>query len=194
MNRQITFRQYRAMDLFFLTALLCLCESLIVLGATRWFPSQPYTLSLAPAVAALVMMRWGVFAFVPALAGGAAFCLVSRATGGQWLIYCLGNLASLAMTAFVRRLTWQRVKENVLLTMLHGFLTALLMQLGRALIALVLGAAPMVCLGFMTTDVLSTLFAVLVMWICRRLDGMLEYQPHYLKRVQEEKEKEARRN
>ena len=74
--------------------------------------------------------------------------------------------------------------------MLFGLLTALLMQLGRALIALLLGTAPALCAGFITTDVLSTLFAVLLVWIARRLDGMLEEQKHYLRRVAEEMEKE----
>ena len=58
MKQQITFRQYRNMDLFFFTALLCLCESLIALASNRWFPGEPYTLSLTSAVTAIVMVRW----------------------------------------------------------------------------------------------------------------------------------------
>ena len=78
----------------------------------------------------------------------------------------------------------------MLLALLHGALAALLMQLGRALIALVLGYPLAACGGFVATDVLSTLFAALLIWIVRRLDGMLEEQKHYLTRVAEEMEKE----
>ena len=81
--------------------------------------------------------------------------------------------------------------ENVLLALLYGFITAVLMQVGRLLLALLLGNPFPVCVGFVTTDVLSPFFAALVIWICRRLDGMLEEQTHYLKRTQKEKENQG---
>ncbi len=196
MKHQITLRQYRMMDLFLFTVLLCVCEALITLGATRWFPAEPYTLSLAPAVTAIVMVRWGGFTAIPAVLGAFVFCLASGAALPQYLIYCVGNLAALALTQFLYRLGWKRLHEQVLLALLYGLLTALLMQAGRALIALALGTGPAVCLGFFTTDALSAVFAVLIVWITRRLDGMLEEQTHYLRRVAEEmeKEKQAREN
>ena len=190
MKHQITFRQYRAMDLFVFTALLCICETLITFGATRWFPGEPYTLSLTPAVTAIVMVRWGGFAAIPAVLGAFVFCLASGASLSQYAIYCVGNLAALALTQFLSCFGWKRLQKSVLRAMLFGLLTALLMQLGRALIALLLGTAPALCAGFITTDVLSTLFAVLLVWIACRLDGMLEEQKHYLRRVAEEMEKE----
>ena len=64
----------------------------------------------------------------------------------------------------------------------------LAMQLGRMAVALATGHDPLACLGFITTDVLSLLFSVLILWIARRLDGMLEDQKHYLFRIQREKE------
>ena len=190
MKKQISFRQYRAMDLFLFTALLCGCEALITLGATRWFPGEPYTLSITPAVTAIVMVRWGGYAAIPAMLGAWVFCFVSGAALPQYLIYCVGNLASLVLTRFLCGDGWKRLHENVLLAMLYGLSTALLMQLGRLALGLVLGGSLQVCAGFVTTDTLSTLFAVLIVWIARRLDGMLEEQRHYLHRVAEEMERE----
>lgn len=190
MKQQITFRQYRAMDLFMFSALLCVCEALITLGATRWFTGEPYTLSITPAVTAVVMVRWGGFAAIPAVLGAFVFCLVSGAALPQYIIYCVGNLAALVLTQCLCRERWKRLHENVLLSMLYGLLTAVLMQLGRFLLALVMGNSLGLCVGFITTDVLSGLFAVLIVWITRRLDGVLEEQRHYLKRVAEEMEKE----
>lgn len=190
MKQQITFRQYRAMDMFLFTALLCVCETLITLGATRWFPGEAYTLSITPAVTAIVMVRWGGFAAIPAVLGAFVFCLASGASVAQYIIYCVGNLAALVLTQFLRRDGWKRLHDNVLLTMLYGLLTAVLMQVGRGVLALVLGTPVATCLGFVTTDVLSGLFAVIIVWIMRRLDGMLEEQRHYLKRVAEEMERE----
>lgn len=192
MKQQITFRQYRAMDLAIFTALLCICESLITLGATRWFTGEPYTLSLTPAVTAIVMVRWGGFAAIPAVLGAMVFCLFSGATLPQYIIYCVGNLASLVLTQILCRDGWKRLHDNVLFAMLYGLLTAVLMQLGRFLIAVAMGNPLAVCIGFISTDTLSVLFAVLLVWITRRLDGVLENQKHYLKRVAEEMEKERR--
>ncbi len=190
MKQQITFRQYRAMDLFLFTVLGCLCEALIALGATRWFPGEPYTLSVIPAVTAVVMVRWGGFAALPAVLGAFVFCLVSGATLPQYIIYCVGNLASLVLTQVLCRDGWKRLHENVLFALLYGILTAVVMQAGRFLIALVMGNSLQLCVGFITTDTLSILFAALIVWITRRLDGVLEEQKHYLKRVAEEMEKE----
>lgn len=190
MKQQITFRQYRAMDLTMFTALLCICEALITLGATRWFTGEPYTLSITPAVTAIVMVRWGGFAAIPAVLGAFVFCLVSGAALPQYIIYCVGNLAVLVLAQVLCRGGWKRLHDNVLLSMLYGLLTAVLMQLGRFLLALVMGNSLSLCVGFITTDVLSGLFAVLIVWIARRLDGVLEEQRHYLRRVADEMEKE----
>lgn len=188
MANQMSFRQYRRMDILFLTALLCLCEALIALGANRWFPGEPYTLSLAAAVCALVMIRWGKWAFIPAVAGACAFCLASKASSIQYLIYGAGNLFGMGMLFFVKKLGWKKIRDNVLLSMLYGLLICLLMQLGRMIIALITGHDPIQCLGFITTDILSLLFSVLILWIARRQDGLMEDQKHYLFRIQREQQ------
>jgi len=182
----MSFKRYRALDLCMFTALLCICESLIVLLSSHGFSDQPFTLSLTSAVTAVVMVRWGAYAAIPAAAGAAAFCFASGAQPLQFAVYCGGNLLALALVPVLRRMTWRKLHEHVLLAMLYGLLCALLMQTGRAVIALIAGSPPAVCAGFISTDILSSLFAVLVVWICRRLDGMLEDQKHYLRRVHEE--------
>ena len=140
MKHAISFKQYRGMDVFFFTSLLCICEGLIILAATRWFPSQPYTLSLVPAIVAIVMVRWGAFAAIPAAAGALIYCLLSGAGAHHYVIYLCGNLAALALLPFIRRVTWQKIHDNVLLCMLYGLMTALLMQLIRAALSLLFGS------------------------------------------------------
>ena len=174
------------MDLCIFTALLCICEALIVTASRAWFPHEPFALSLTPAITAVVMVRWGAFAAVPAVAGALALCLFSNAGMMQYLVYVVGNLTCLLLLPALRRITWQRLHEHVLLAMVYGFAVALLMQAGRALAAIAIGEPLAVSLGFISTDVLSALFAVLIVWICRRLDGMLEDQRHYIKRIHEE--------
>ncbi len=192
MKKQISFRQYRAMDIFMFTALLCVCETLITLGATRWFTGEPYTLSVTPAVTAIVMVRWGGFAAIPAVLGAFVFCLVSGATLSQFAIYCIGSLAALVLVPAIRRMGWKKLHENALLLLFYGLLTALLMQTGRAVLALLMGNSPAICAGFIMTDTLTEVFTMLIVWIVRRLDGVLEEQRHYLKRIADEMEKERK--
>ena len=174
------------MDLCMFTAMMCICEALIVLASKKWFPYEPFMLSLTPAITAVVMVRWGAYAALPALAGALALCISSGAQPVQYLVYGAGNMLSLALLPVLRRVGWRALHENVLLAMAYGLMTALLMQLGRAAVALLCGMPMGVCAGFVTTDVLSLLFSILIVWICRRLDGMLEEQRHYLKRIHEE--------
>ena len=183
---RMTFTRYRMMDLCIFTALLCVCEAMIVMASSIWFVQEPYMLSLTPAIVSVVMVRWGAYAAIPAAAGGLVLCLVSHAQPMQYLVYCAGNLLALALVPVIRKITWRALHENVLLAMAYGMLSALLMQIGRAAIAWLGGMPIGVSAGFITTDVLSLLFSVLVVWICRRLDGMLEEQKHYVKRIREE--------
>ena len=170
------------MDLAMLTLILVFCEWLIVRASTRWFPGELYVLSVTPVVTAIVMIRWGAFGLVPALAGGTAYCLASGAAAGEYVIYMGGNLLSLLLVPVIRKAGWQTIRDRASYSMLYGVSCALLMQLGRALIALCLGHGEAFLL-FFTTDVLSCVFCAVTMWIARRLDGVLEEQKHYLARV-----------
>ena len=191
MKRQFSFQQYRAIDLAMFAALLCITESMIVKAATWWFPDQLYTVSVVGAVTAIVLMRWGPWAAIHAVLGGAVFCLASHGSAKQLLIYCAGNLFSLAMLLPLKYLGGERIRLDPFLSVLFGVCTLLLMQLGRALVAFVLGTEFQTCLGFFTTDALSLLFTGLILWVARRLDGIFENQRHYLLRIHNTEEEKG---
>ena len=170
--------------------MLALFETVVVLAARAWFPGEPYAISVVPVVAAIVMIRWGWWAALHAVLGGAVFCLVSGGNGRQMAIYILGNLMSLGAMAMVKGLGAQRISGSSLLTMAFGACVVLLMQVGRALVSLAFGTSLINAAGFVTTDVITLLFTVTVLWIVRRLDGVFEDQRHYLSRVREEQERE----
>ena len=186
MNRQISFEQYRAIDLTLFGVILCVSEMLIVNAARFWYPDQLYTVSVVGALVAIVLMRWGPWAGIHAILGGAVFCLASRGTGRQLLIYCAGNLLSLLMLLPLRLLGKEKIRADGFLSVSFGLATLLLMQLGRALTALILGTAFSDCLGFFVTDALSLLFTGVILWVARRLDGIFEDQKHYLLRIHKE--------
>ena len=190
MERQRTIGQYRAMDLALFAIMLAIFESLVVIAARRWFPNEPYTVSVAPAITAIVMMRWGPWAGLHAALGGAVFCLASGARPAHYAIYIIGNLFSLGALGLIKVLTPEGIRTSVMKSLGFGLAVTLLMQLGRALVSLVLGTAPAAALGFFTTDAITLLFTLVLIWIVRRLDGMFEEQNHYLQRLRQEEEEE----
>lgn len=187
MKRQRSWKEYRAIDLTLLGLALAIFEYLIVHAANWWFPGQPFTVSLAAAMASIVYMRWGLWGMIHAAEAGFVFCLFSGATGEQFVIYCAGNLFSALAVLLLKLCGKERVRTGGL-ALVFPVLVQLLMQTGRAAVALLLGAEPANTVGFFTTDSLSLLFTFVIIWIAHKLDGVYEDQKHYLLRVHAEEE------
>ena len=190
MNRRRSIAQYRAMDLFMFAVMLTVFETIVVTAARRWFPNEPWAVSVTPAVTAIVLMRWGPWAAIHAALGGVVFCAASHARSAQYLIYVIGNLASLGALGLRRLWTPEGIRERVSGSLLFALAVTLLMQLGRAAAALLLGNPLTAALGFFTTDAVTLLFTLVLIWIARRLDGIFEDQKHYLLRVHEQEKEE----
>ena len=187
MNRQITFRQYRSIDLTILLVILSVCQFLISLATRFWFPEQLYVASPVAGAVALVMMRWSGYAAIHAAWGGVLYALLSGGTWQHILIYGAGNLLSLAALVMFRIFGKERIRQDGFLSLVLALLTQLLMWLGRAGVAALLGWETAACLGFAATDVLSGLFTLLIVWIIRPMDGLFEDQKHYLLRTEAER-------
>ncbi len=190
MNRRRSEGQYRAIDLALFAAMTILFEAIAVFAARVWFPGQPYTVSVVALLTAIVMMRWGPFAAIHAVLGGLVYCWLSGGGGRSFLVWGAGNLLGLGALALRKLWGPEAIRQSVFRTLLFGAVTLLLMQGGRALTALLLGASPGEAAAFFTTDVITMLFTLVILWMVRRLDGVFEDQRHYLLRVQEEQEKE----
>ncbi len=190
MKRQISFGEYRAIDLALLTTILAVSQYLVYAAASSWFPDQLYIVSPVAGMTALVMMRWGVWGALPAAFGGVFYAFLAGGNLGQTLIYCAGNLAALGALVFFRIWGKERVRNESFLAVVYAVAVQLLMQLGRAAVAAVLGYEAAACLGFITTDILSILFTVFIVWIIRRIEGLFEDQKNYLLRLQKEQQVE----
>ena len=185
MGNRISFNQYRTMDLLFFALILAVCESAVVKAATT-FSSQPYVLSTVPVVVCIVYMRWGVYGCLHAVLGGVVGCFVSKGTAAQYGIYCLGNVLSILSLPLLMKVGKDRVRESVSWSLLYAFLVTVLMQIGRGLVATLLGSPLVIVPKFILTDSLSVVFSLVVVWICRRLDGVFEDQKTYLLRINRE--------
>ena len=136
MERKRTVGEYRTIDLVLFAFMIAAGELLVVHAASRWFPDQLYVFSIVPVITAIVMMRWGPWAAVHAVLGGAAFCWASGAQASQYAVYCAGNLLGLGALAVLRVRGKERVRSSSMASVLFGLLTALLMQTGRALLVM----------------------------------------------------------
>ena len=190
--KQMTLSQYRTIDLSILLAVLAVSQFLISIAAYSWFPDQLYVVSPAAAVTALVMMRWGGWAAIHGASAGLIFTWLSGGDWQQFLVYGVGNLAALGAMVMLRTLGKERVRKDTVLSLGFALAVQLLMQLGRGLLAVILGFGWEAALGFVTTDSLSVIFTLFVIWIARQNDGLFEDQKHYLLRLQSEHQNEGR--
>lgn len=186
MKNQMTFSQYRNLDLSMMLGMLAISQLLIHFATSSWFPEQLYVVSPVAGVTALVMMRWSGYAAIHACLGGVIFTLLAGGGWQQYLIYGIGNLLALVMLAAFRILGKEKIRKDAFLSVVFAVGTQLFMQLGRAGIAALMGYPADVCIRFITTDVLSCLFTAVIIWICRRIEGLFEDQKRYLLRVQQE--------
>ena len=183
MQTRRTAEQYRAIDLSLFALMLMVFETVIVRAATGWFPAEAWTVSVVPAVTVIVMVRWGPWCAIHAALGGVVTVLAMKGNGLQFLIYGIGNLAALAVWPLLKKRGWEMLHRNVLMNFLFGILTVLAMQAGRAVMALITGTPADGLLLFVTSDSITYIFTLVILWIAARLDGILEDQKHYLARI-----------
>lgn len=184
-----TFKQYRAIDLTILGVILLVCEFVTATAASKWFPNELYTLSPTITVVCIVMMRWNGYAAIHALLGGFVYCFASGAQDKQIIIYCIGNcFALLALTLF-KALGKEKIRSRFYFTLLFVFAAFLGTQAGRWIIGIAFGA-PVDSFGvFISADIITLLFTVVVVLISRKADGLFEDQKSYLIRTEEERRK-----
>ena len=190
MNRQISFSQYRMIDLSILSFVLAVCQFLTHLAVSFWFPEQLYVVSPVAGMTALVMMRWSAWAAIPAGLGGVLFVWLSGGNLQQMLIYVLGNLVSLMALFLFKIFGKEKIRKDSFLAVVFAIAVQLLMQLGRAAMGFVFGYPTAAIIGFITTDILSMLFTVFIIWTARRIEGLFEDQKNYLLRIQREQQAE----
>lgn len=184
---QITFKQYRTIDILILVALTILFEGIATLATAKWFALQPVAISIGLAMVCILMMRWGWQAAFAAFAGGFTFCLLSGATIQQFAIYCIGNLFALLGMVWFKVFGKEGICNSMWLITLFVSTAYLGMAAGRSLLAVLFGDTLWCFVTFVTTDIMTLVFAVLVIILFRKTDGMLEDQKAYLLRMERDR-------
>lgn len=185
--RQITFKQYRTIDITILVALTIVFEGIATLATARWFALQPVAISIGLAMVCVVMMRWGLPAAVAAFASGFVYCLLSGATLQQFIIYCVGNVFALLGMAWFRVFGKEGIRKSMWNITLFVSTAYVGMITGRSIIAMLFGDSWGAFITFATTDIMTLVFAVLVIILFRKTEGMLEDQKTYLLRMERDR-------
>lgn len=188
---QITFKQYRNIDLAILTVLTVVFEVITTMASSKWFVLQPVALSITLALVCIAMMRWDAFAAVLAVLGGFTYCLVSGGTKEQYLIYCVGNVMALSGLVVLKLFGKETVRDSVFKLLIFGLFSYVGMGLGRWVVSLFFGGSITVLPVYLTTDIMTLVFAEIILLLFRKSDGMLEDQKAYLLRLDRERREEA---
>lgn len=189
MKKPYSVKTYRAIDLTLFSLILFVFESVIVrVSSSPIFRDQAFSVSLAAAVTTIVFFRWGYWGGIHAALSGVVWCVMGGGTWTQMIVYVVGNLFSLFAVPLIRRTGPDRILSGKWIYLAFGLGTILLMQFGRAAVAVVFGVSLTEAFRFFTTDSLSVVFTLVILWIAHRLDGMCEDQRRYLKRISHETE------
>ena len=183
----ITFKQYRTIDVLILVALTIIFEGIATLATAKWFVLQPVAVSIGLSMVCILMMRWGLPAAFAAFAGGFTFCLLSGATAQQYVIYCIGNIFSLLGMVWFKVFGKEGIRKSMWCITLFVSTAYVGMVTGRSLIAVLFGDSLWSFVTFATTDIMTLVFAVLVIILFRKTDGMLEDQKAYLLRMEQDR-------
>ena len=186
----MTFSQYRSMDILIFSVLTVVFECIATLATSKWFAAQPVAISITLTLILIVMHRWGAWAVIIAAVGGITFCITSGAGIEHYLIYGVGNIFALTSLVYFRIFGKDGVRKSFLKTLLFASSSYLSVAVGRWLVSLIFGAGFSELVAFLTTDLITLLFAVVILYSCRGIDGLVEDQRQYVIRINEKKETE----
>ena len=187
----MSFRKYKIIDLAIFTGLYLLLEFLISLAATRWFPEQPYSVSIMLPILLIVMMRWGPYVGILAAISAPFYVLIYHGANFDYLVYLFGNIGFMGLLGFLLPIGKKKVRDSILLTLAYIVIGFLLLEVFRGFGAMIFkGVGIQIAWQFIWTDMLSLVFSIVVIMIMRFTDGIFEDQKAYLFRKQREREAE----
>ena len=185
----MSFKQYRSIDLILFVIMYGVCEYLTIKAATVWF-DEPYCISIMLPMLAIVMMRWDKYSIIHAVVYALLFVFFQSGSITQYFIYLIGNLGFMLLLLYVKKVTKEKIRATFFGSMSYLLVGFLLMEVFRGLASMLLaGKDAGVIFTFIMTDMLSLVFAILVIIIVRRIDGLFIDQKQYLLELNSQEER-----
>lgn len=192
--KQITFKQYRNIDISILCILTAVFETIAALASDKWFVLQSMTVSITVALTCITFMRWSLYALIPSFIGAFVYCAVIGGNAKQFLIYCGGSLFVLIAFPILKKITKEKIRTDFFFKMVFACSVYLSLTLGRWICSLPFEFTLKTFVTFLGTDILSLLFAIVVLAIAKNVDGLIEDQKSYLLRLEKESKEEQEAN
>lgn len=192
--KQLTFKQYRQIDLTILCLLTAVFEAIATYSSSYWLVFQAMTISVTLTLTCITMVRWNGYAIVPMFVGSFVYCLVSGATLKQFFIYCFGSSFCLLSLLLFKKISKEKVRTSFAIRLFFVLSTYLFVAIGRWICSLPFEFSFNTIVAFIFTDILSLLFAVIVLTLAKNADGLIEDQKSYLLRIEKERIEEEKAN
>lgn len=191
---QLTFKQYRSIDVTIFCVITVIFEALASLASNQWFVLQAMSVSITLTITCITMFRWGIFSVAPALLGALSYCITSGANPKQYVIYCGGSILCILALPLLKKMGKEKARVDFFRRSLLAVIVYLLTTMGRWIISLIFEPSLDTFLPFITTDSLSLLFAIVVLTLAKNIDGLIEDQKTYLLRLDRERKEEEQKN
>ena len=192
--KQITFNQYRNIDITLLCLMTAVFEAITCVATNKWFVLQAMAISITLTMTCITAFRWSEWALIPAFVGSLSYCIASKADLKQIFIYCTGALFCILTIPLLKKLGKESVRKDFIKRSLFAIAVYVIIALSRWLLSLPFKFDFDTLVLLITTDVLSLLFAIIVLSIVKNLDGILEDQKSYLLRLDRERREIEREN
>lgn len=198
--KQISFKQYRAIDVAMLCAITAFFEFIVCLATNQWFILQAMSVSITLAMTCITSFRWGKLSIITSLVGSISYCAAygslseSDLSIQQILTHCLGSLFCILAIPLLDKLGKEKLRKDFIKRSAFVALVYFFIAVGKYLISLLLGESINSLPAFFTVDVLSLLFAIVVLTLVKDLDGVLEDQKAYILRLDRERREEEEAN
>lgn len=190
----MTFKEYRRVDLLLLAVITFVFELIATMASVKWFWFQAIAISITLTMVCITMMRWSGYAGLHCFLGGLAYCIASGATPQQYVIYALGNMGLLLGLLLIKLCGKERIRESRIVLTVYVVLSFVGMIAGRWLVGLLFGGTLQDIIAYFMAEMISLLFAIVVLNLMKKTDGMIEDQKAYLLRLEREKQEENHTN
>lgn len=189
----VSYKQYKLVDIMLFMVIMAALEAVNVFAIKKWFPDMLFTVSLMFTVTLIVLVRWNLLAAIFPVLHGVLYCAFLSAFQpvaiDEYVIYAVGNLFILPVWFLFKVIPKEKLFSKWYLTIIYPVIAFPLVLLGRSAVAACFGNNFVEVLGTMFfTESLNAAFALIALLILRRIDGMLEDQKTYLKRVARDRE------
>lgn len=189
----ISLGQYRLTDLCLFAGILALAEILTHFAAA-WFPEAAiYSFSLMVTIVTVVIMRWGWYGIIYAVADGALYCLLNARDPSLYLPYVVGNAFVAAELLLILIMKKERIAGNWFFSTLLLLSGWVFVNLARSVLSIAIGVSFAQAANghFLMGDngLLALTMGIIIISVLRRFDGMFEDQKAYLLRQEEERKR-----